>query len=310
MGPAIRAAARGGCAQDGSICAIRRTSGTEGRSDRPCFGSRNPRVLALGVHKDLIKTLSLQMGVLVDTLSKVEAMVARQVKSWELSQRAAGADTGYQEGPWITVSRQLGSAGSELTGRLADELGWEVFDRQILKTIAEHAHTREAIVSHLDERAIGPLIDYIRRLLDPEVPGQTGFLHEMLRVIWGLAKQGNAIIVGRGANWFLDPCFGLRVRMVAPIEIRTERIVERENLSRENAEMRIRENDERQSNYVRKIFGRDIDDPLGYDLMVNTGSMDGESTARTVMTALLRRVPTAAKTGGSGLEPGTSEVVT
>ena len=129
-------------------------------------------------------------------------------------------------------------------------------------------------------------------------------------MIWGLAKQGNAIIVGRGANWFLDPCFGLRVRVVAPFEIRTERIVEREKLSCENAEMRIRENDERQSNYVRKVFGRDIDDPLGYDLMVNTGSLDEESAARAVVAALLRQVPTAAKACSSGLEPGTSEVVT
>ena len=234
----------------------------------------------------------------METLSKVEAMVARQVKTWELSQRVAGADTSRREGPWITLSRQLGSAGGELAGRLADELGWQVFDRQILQTIAENTHTREAVVSHLDERAIGPLIDYISRLLDPEMPGQAGFLQEMLRVIWGLARQGNAIIVGRGANWFLDPRFGLRVRLVAPFEIRTERIVARETLSRKNAEARIRENDERQSGYVRKVFGRDIDDPLGYDLMLNSGFMDADSTARAVVAALLRRIPTAARCCG------------
>jgi len=231
------------------------------------------------------------------TLPNVEAILERQARLWEMRRRMdresrAGASTSraHRDGPWITVSRQLGSGGSELARRLGVELGWEVYDRQILETIARHTHTREAVLSRLDERAVGPMIEYIRRLLDPEIPGQSDFLQEMLRVIWGLARQGHAIIVGRGANWFLDPRSGLRIRIVAPFDLRAARVG--------RGERTVRDNDEGQSEFVRMIFRRDIDDPLGYDLVLNTGTVDLPSAARAAVAALRPRVPITARACG------------
>jgi cytidylate kinase len=228
------------------------------------------------------------------TLPNVEAILERQAKLWDMqrcmNREARAGATGKQEdfgGPWICVSRQLGSGGTELARRLGVELGWEVYDRQILETIAGHTHTRSAVLSRLDERTVGPMIEYIRRLLDPEIPGQTDFLQQMLRVIWGLARQGNTIIVGRGANWFLDPRSGLRVRVVAPFDVRVARLA--------RGEKPVRQNDERQSNFVRKVFGQAIDDPLGYDLVLNTGSVDLSSAVRASVAALQPRITIAAR---------------
>jgi len=231
------------------------------------------------------------------TLPNVEAILERQARLWEMRRRmdqqgGAGESVKQREsgGPWITVSRQLGSGGTELAQRLGVELGWEVYDREILETIASHTHTRQAVLSRLDERAVGPMIEYIRRLLDPEIPGQTDFLQEMLRVIWGLARKGNAIIVGRGANWFLDPRSGLRLRVVAPFDVRAARVA--------RDDKRVRQNDERQSGFVHKVFGEDIDDPLGYDLVINTGAVDLSSAVRAAIAALRPRVPVVARTCG------------
>lgn len=229
-------------------------------------------------------------------LPEVERILERQARLWEMrsrvdqERRAEAKQGGLPAGPWITVSRQLGSGGTELARRLGVELGWEVYDREILDTIARHTHTREIVLSRLDERAVGPMIDYIRRLLDPEVPGQTEFLQEMLRVIWGLARNGNAIIVGRGANWFLDPRQGLRIRVVAPFEVRVGRAGRDES--------RVRSNDERQTEFVRRVFRQNIDDPLGYDLVLNTGVIDLASAVRSAIAALRPRVPVVTKACG------------
>ena len=66
-------------------------------------------------------------------------------------------------------------------------------------------------------------------MIVPKAPGQVAFLQELIRVVWGLAKEGHAVILGRGANWFLNQEFGLRLRVVADREERAERLAKREN---------------------------------------------------------------------------------
>jgi len=234
----------------------------------------------------------------MESLPKIEAMLERQGRFWELRRRLA-AETGIEalqsmahlsEGPWLSVSKQLGAGGIEFARRLAHALGWQVFDHEILTTIAQNTHTRESVLSRLDEAAIGPINDYISGLLDHEHPGRTPFLQEMVRVIWGLAKQGNAIIVGRGANWFLDPRFGLRVRCVAPLETRIERVAREEGLSPDVARSRILANDANQVAFIQQVYRRRIDDPDGYDLILNLGNLELDAGVEAALTALRRRL--------------------
>ena len=111
------------------------------------------------------------------------------------------------------------------------ELDWQVFDREIVAAIAAQRQMREAVLSRLDERAIGAFNDYIAQMLVPDDPGQLAYLRELVRVIWGLARQGNAIILGRGANWFLNARFGLRLRAIASLEVRVERVAREEGIA-------------------------------------------------------------------------------
>jgi cytidylate kinase len=234
----------------------------------------------------------------VDTLPSIEAMLERQARFWEVRRRLAeeGGEPARRalahlpEGPWVSVSRQLGSGGLEVARRIAERLGWQVFDREIVSTIARHTHTQEAVLSYLDERAIGPINDYIARVLDPGLPGQVPFLQEMVRVIWGLAKQGSSVIVGRGANWFLDPRYGLRLRVVAPRNLRVSRIAQARGLAPAEAERTVRLHDARQEEYIRQAFRESIDDPLGYDCVLNLGVLDVEAAVETVHAALRHKL--------------------
>jgi cytidylate kinase len=234
----------------------------------------------------------------VSPLPDIEAMLERQVRSWEIRRRLAekgGQDSieamaHLPEGPWLTVSSPLGSGGLELARALARALDWQVFDREILSTISEHTHTQEAVLAHLDEHAMGPVNEYLARLLDPRIPGQAPFRRETVRVIWGLAKQGNAIILGRGANWFLDPRFGVRVRAVASMDVRVERITAREGIDAAAARERAVTRDAQQAGFIRQVYDRDINDPVGYDLVLNLGHLDEETAVHLALTALRRRL--------------------
>ena len=224
----------------------------------------------------------------------VEQLIERQAKMWEMSRRLAehGGEQARQalahldEGPWLTVSRQLGSRGAEVAARLSDSLGWQVFDREIVAAIARETHTKEKIISRLDEHAVGHLNDLLRNLVVPDDLGQAGFLQEMTRVVWALGRQGKAILLGRGANWILNSRFGLRVRLVAPFDQRVAWIAAHEGRTPVEAEKKIRAHDAEQRAFIRQAFGKEIDDAQGYDLTLNMGGVDPEGACATIETLL------------------------
>jgi cytidylate kinase len=230
--------------------------------------------------------------------SNIEKIIEKQARFWEVRERIAeeGGEAAQRalahlaEGPWISISKQWGSGSRELARRLADELQWQWFDKQILTAIADHTHSCEQILHRLDEHAIGSINDYVSQMVVSEDPGQATYLHQMVRVVMGLAKQGNAIIVGRGANFFLDPRFGLRVRLVAPLEKRVARVAADEGRSLDSARSEIEQNDAQQAAFIRQVFGRDIDDPLGFDIVVNMGDLDEDTGMRAIIAALRQKI--------------------
>jgi cytidylate kinase len=234
----------------------------------------------------------------MSSASNIEKIIEKQARFWEVRERIAveGGEAAQRalahlaEGPWISISKQWGSRSRELASKLAGELHWQWFDREILTTIAQHTNSREQILSRLDEHAIGSINDYIAQMVVSEDPGQAAYLQEMIRVVMGLAKQGNAIIVGRGANFFLDPRFGLRVRLVAPLEARVAHVAELEGCSRDSARPLVEKNDTQQAAFIRQVFGHDIDDPLGFDLMLNMGGMDEDTAVHAILAALRQKL--------------------
>ena len=221
-------------------------------------------------------------------------LIDRQVSRWD-SKRSApvegmpailGTPAHRSEGPWITVSTQLGAGGRDLAARLGSRLGWQVFDKEILQEIARNTNTRDKVLSRLDEHAIGALEDYVNQLFVPGSLGQSAYVVEMTRVVWAIARHGEAIVLGRGANWLLDPRFGVRVRAVAPIEKRVEWLKRTQGLSTAEAIRRVEEDNEDRARFTRQVFRRDIDDPLGYDLVVNLGTLETDQVVGLILAVL------------------------
>lgn len=194
---------------------------------------------------------------------------------------------------WVTISRQTGSGGSILGQAIGERLGWRVFDREIVVEIARAMHRSEPLVATHDEHAAGLLDDYLSYLIVPGDPGQTRFLEEMVTTIRSIIQAENAVIVGRGANWFLSPQCGLRLRIVAPLEQRIELLATRLGMRRAEAARKLRELDAEQKAFIRQSFGRDVDDPLGYDVIINLGTLSLESATGIVLAALERKFASA-----------------
>lgn len=225
---------------------------------------------------------------------KIESLIDRQIRLWEVRRRLAdeGGEAARRElvhlkqGPWLTVSRQVGAGGTALAERVARSLGWQVFDREIVDSISRNEPVRERILSQLDERAVGSLSDWLGHLLVPESLTRGAYLKEMMQVLWAVARQGRAVLLGRGANWLLDPPYGLRVRLIAPVDERVRSVARDRGISPERARHAVREDDAQKARFVRQVYDRDIEDPLGYDLVLNTGGLDPDTVLHVVQTTL------------------------
>jgi cytidylate kinase len=166
----------------------------------------------------------------------------------------------------LTVSREYGAGGGEVARRLAEALGWELLDRELLHQAAAVEHVPDADLERLDEKALG-LADRFR--LHP--PHQK-YMHGLTAAARQAAARGNVVLVGRGTRQLLgDLPSAFHLRLVAPRDWRVRRMAGREGRSEAQALARCLEVDRTRERFNRYFFGAAATRPEQYDLVVNTG---------------------------------------
>jgi cytidylate kinase len=187
----------------------------------------------------------------------------------------------------VTISREYGSGGGEIAARLARQLDWQLIDHHIVVQAAHELGIRESVVRAYDEKTE----DVFSRLMQwpyPSTPAEVQSYRETLRrVVLDAAKDGHAVIVGRGGQVLLaDRRDVLHIRMVAPLDQRVAYVVRREGLEPGAARTRLQEKDRARARYLQTEFHRQSDDPHLYDMVINTAILDLDSIVGLICQAL------------------------
>lgn len=193
-------------------------------------------------------------------------------------------------GPYLLISREKGAGGSAVAQRVGALVGWQVFNDEIIDAIAQKARVRRELVESLDERDRTAIHDVVARLLRRQPMGLRDYLAHLQEVLLTLGRQGQVVIVGRSADYVLPSQHGLRVHMVAPLEVRVGRIAHREKLSNKAARAAIAKVDRERKNLARKHYRRDWADPLHHDLTINTAELTVQAVAEIVITSLKQKL--------------------
>lgn len=176
---------------------------------------------------------------------------------------------------WITISRKMGTQGSEIARRVAGELGYPLYDTKAINHMAQELGFPGS-VRQVDDKA-PPLF---QRLFSqrPMV-----YLERLYSVIYELAKRGDGVFLGRGCHLLLRsfPCV-LRVRVTASHETCLRTLVD-QGLNREAAERTIKRTDEERAAFVRFAFGVDWEDPERFDLILNRDVIGVELAVSTLL---------------------------
>jgi len=198
-------------------------------------------------------------------------------------------------GPYLLISREKGAGGS-VVGQLAGQrMSWQVFDAELVNAIAQQANVRRELIESLDERAREMIEEIVRGFLAPQPIDTPGYLASLREVVLTLGHQGNVVIVGRGAQYILPTQFGLRVRLVAPTEVRIRRIASARQMSLKAAQMEVESSDRERARVVRRHYGREVHDPFNYDLIINTTELTVEAAAEITVAALHHKLTVHSK---------------
>jgi cytidylate kinase len=107
-----------------------------------------------------------------------------------------------------------------------------------------------------------------------------------------LAAQGNCILIGRGANYVASLLArGLHVRLVGDPEDRAARMSRLLKVEVKEARARNAKSDAARRRYVLANFGREVDDPMGYDVVVNSSRVGLGEIASMLAGLVAARVP-------------------
>lgn len=179
----------------------------------------------------------------------------------------------------ITIGREFGSGGREFGRRLAEELGYDYYDREILEEISKRTKLSEEYVHQVVENQPHSLLPItVARsftYMDQNTLRQLQAVYrEQTRVVREMAAKSNCVIVGRCASYILRAHDPFRIFVHADIDSRVKRCMEYvedgEKYTEKEMKKYIRQVDKGRAKYFRFYTDMKWGDRANYDLCINT----------------------------------------
>jgi len=216
-------------------------------------------------------------------MKAIHQLIEEQVRRWEILKNK---DREVAPMPVITLSREPGSGGKFVAKAVAEKLNLDLFHQELINAMAENTDTNTRVIRTLDERGLSMLEDWVSAAISDRHLWPDEVSRMLMQVIGTIGRHGNAIIVGRGANFVLPPENRFRVRIIAPREMRINCVAETYDISKPEAEKHVLRTEAERRAFIRKYFHSDIRDPANYDMILNTGTISVESASAAICKAV------------------------
>jgi CMP/dCMP kinase len=203
----------------------------------------------------------------------------------------------------LTISRMFGSGGSDVAARVARELGWALLDNAVVDAVAQRLGVSAAEVSSMEER-VPSLVERIAATLTMSAPeispavdesalmvtAETRIVDVTRRVMEEAVAEGNAVLVGRGAQALLaDRSDALHVFCYARKSFLVNYAVRHRGIDPANAEHEVEQRNKQREQYVKRHWGRDWRSFENYHLCIDTGRLGIDGAADLVVAAARQR---------------------
>ncbi len=199
----------------------------------------------------------------------------------------------------ITISREYGSGGHTIGKLLAEQLGYDFYDSEIIDMTAQQSGFSPEFVRTTEQNlSSGWLYSLMLGSTyassgvsgsigsSPTIPLADQVFNAQRKVIIELAKKGPCVIVGRCSDYILRHCDEinkddlLNVFIYAPLEDKVKRAIEQKGLNPKSAEKEVKSIDKRRANHYNTFTERTWGKRDHYDLLVNSSLMGVEKSAQ------------------------------
>ena len=185
----------------------------------------------------------------------------------------------------ITIGRQHGSNGHAVAETLAKRLNIPCYSKEIVDRTARDSNFSHEVIRSYDEKRISPFIAPSTHFfgMDEGFRLNMQIASAQFEAIRSLADEGDAVFVGRCADYVLRSREDLvRVFLMADMPYRIKTVIERKNLTPEQAKKLIREVDKDRSSYYRYYTDQTWGESGCYDLCLNVGRVGIEGAAESI----------------------------
>lgn len=216
----------------------------------------------------------------------------------------------------VTIRGTLGSGAPEIGNQIAERLHFDYVDREIIADVAKRINWSEESAA-AKEMPPGTVLGRIAEALGHNYPIGDGiggaylptweiplddarYLVGLESIIKKLAKKEAIIIRGRGSQFILkDFPRALHVLVVAPLLLRVKRIMESSKVEESEAKKIIQRFDSSRLVFTKRYFHAALEDPINYDLVINTEHITFENASSIVIKAVSPEIKTkqATKSG-------------
>jgi cytidylate kinase len=216
----------------------------------------------------------------------------------------------------VTLSRQVGSNGDEIARRVCDLLGYSYFDKRLMIEVAsdvglcdhevvdfsEENYKVQDFLSRLFGSRSRPVKDLLVReekhgVVDPLTAhklDETRCADLVRRTVLSAYDTDDMVIVGRGGQAILKDKPGvLHVRVVAPPEVRIQRLRAQGIAGIAKIKVTLDQKDRATAEYLKRFFDIEWDDPALYHLVLNTGLFEVDAAAQIIAEAVQQLSPAA-----------------
>ncbi len=193
--------------------------------------------------------------------------------------------------PFITISRETGARGITIGEKLVSYLNeydtdrksnWILFDKNLLEKVSEDHKLSSEIINLIPEKKIPEMQGIIEQFFGLH-PSMTRINQKVSETIIRLATMGCVVIIGRGANIITRKLKkGLHIRLISSLEKKVENIMNIFNIDRNNAIKFIKKEDKDRTDYIKKNFNKDINDPHLYSMVLNLSILNIDDVVRMI----------------------------
>ena len=174
----------------------------------------------------------------------------------------------------VTITREFGSGGRTIAKKLAEELGYDYYDYELVQKIAQESGFAEGFIEEFGEEvSTGGFFSFFGNNWGAlNINDQLYFAEK--KVILELAEKGNCIIVGRCADYILkDRKDTLNVFIYADMEWKKDRIVNLYGETDVDIEKRILEKDKRRKAYYKYYTDRKWNRAANYHISLESSEL-------------------------------------